>query len=82
MRLVGRNVDRARYLLWPVRFTRKTDGFPPHWGWHGWHVRYENVSREKTSAGCMPGYRAVYGQTLHLGRLLILFGPGGKAVRS
>ncbi len=66
-----------RYLLWPIRF-----GLVPVFAgkrcyaftWHGWHIRYEKVPPAKTSRGCMPGNRGVYGQTLHLGFFQVRLG--------
>ena len=73
-----RNADGDRYLLWPIGV-----GLVPRLGGkrlyaisqHGWHVRYETVPVEKTSRGCMPGFRAVSGQTLHFWFFQVRLGP-------
>jgi hypothetical protein len=80
MRLIGKNDDRARYHLWPIRLKWKTRANNlslnlSHWGWHGWQTGAERVPEAKTSFGCMPGYRKTFGQTLYLGRLLVILGP-------
>jgi hypothetical protein len=76
MRFLKRvNDDGDRFYLWPIR-VRWAPGRATRWfDWHGWQVGTESVSRVKTSRACMPGYRRVFGQTLHLGPLLVMFGP-------
>lgn len=83
MRLRGGNTERARYLLWPISFGWRDDNgvaltrYSPRrlLAWHGWQVGYERVPESKTSLGCMPGIRSVFGQTVHIGsRLMIFFG--------
>lgn len=87
MRLIGKNEDGARYHLWPIRFGWHDNTIPrlKFFAWHGWQTGYDTVPHEKTSRGCMPGYRSTFGQTLHIGRLFICFGPrswqGKRAAR-
>jgi hypothetical protein len=72
-----RSDDGGRYLLLPVHVKLSPRRFGLGWlfGRHGWQVGSEAVPFEKTSHGCMPGYRDVYGQTVHLGPIQIIFGP-------
>ena len=75
---VVQNKDRDRWQWWPVRLmwrersTHLVD-------WHGWQVANERVDVSKTSARCVPGYRAVFGQTFHFGPLKICFGRNRDA---
>lgn len=66
--------DGARLQLWPVRI-----GLCPrlqrfHIGWHAWHVCDEHVPEDETQFGYMPGWRGVFGQTVHLGFFQIRLG--------
>jgi hypothetical protein len=74
-----------RYALWPIAlgWVPRSIGFVcnPEWWqrmwsftWHGWQTGYEDVPEEQTSLGCMPGKRAVFGQTLHLGFFQVYLG--------
>ena len=73
LRHIGEHGDR--YLRWPIRFAWGHQ-LPPtsFFAWHGWQVRDEPCALEETSDRCVPGYRGVFGQTLHIGRLKIMFG--------
>lgn len=64
-----------RWQLWPIglRWGDKLSSSRP-FSTHGWRVGTESVPVAKTSFGCMPGFRKVFGQTLHLWRLKICFG--------
>lgn len=66
--------DGSRWQVWPVRIRFKRGASHRWLARHGWQVGSESVPVEKTSFGCMPGYRAVFGQTLHFGPLKILLG--------
>ena len=62
----------SRLQFWPVRLKW---GVTTSWfSTHGWQTGSERVPVEKTSFGCMPGFRAVFGWTFHLGRLKVCFG--------
>lgn len=86
-----RSEEGERYCLWPIRLglvPRKGSVNCPWWRrfyaftWHGWQTHTEQVPVEKTSKGSMPGFRRVFGQTLHLGFLQIRLGrrePGLEA---
>ncbi len=65
--------DKSRRVNWPIRLRWSSN----HKGWfttHGWQIGSERVPVEQTSFGCMPGYRAVFGWTFHLGPLKVCFG--------
>ncbi len=64
--------DGDRYLLWPIRIKWRPYG--TYWGWHGFQVGTELCSLSETSKACIPGHRRVFGQTLHVGPLKIVFG--------
>lgn len=83
--------DGNRWLLWPIRlrWVRPLCETSGPWtgaprlfrGWfvtHGWSVGDERVPVAKTAHGMMPGWRKLYGQTLHLGRLKICFGDARR----
>ena len=67
--------DGNRYLLWPISFAWGHQ-LPPSsfFAWHGWQVGSEPCALEDTAQSCVHGFRGVFGQTLHIGRLKILFG--------
>ena len=67
--------DGSRYLLWPIRFAWGHQ-LPPSsfFAWHGWQVGHEPCALEDTARNCVSECRDVFGQTLHIGRLKILFG--------
>jgi hypothetical protein len=86
--------DGNRWALWPISLRwvpplRLSEVDGPHSGaprlhsaWlatHGWWIENESVPAAKTAFGMMPGFRKVYGQTLHLGRLKICFGKTRNA---
>lgn len=63
-----------RWLLWPIRL-RWVPGSPSRWFTsHGWQVGTERCPESQTGGRHMPGFRGVFGRTLHLGRLKVLFG--------
>ena len=69
------DTDRNRWALWPIslRWGAKECSSRPG-NTHGWFIDYEAVPSSLTSYGCMPGWRKLYGQTLHVWRLKICFG--------
>jgi hypothetical protein len=72
--------DRSgnRRVLWPIRL--KWGQFPHWFERHGWPVGSERCNY--TAWGYMPGWRGVNGQTLHLGKLKVMFGkPWPDGVR-
>jgi hypothetical protein len=67
--------DKSRHCLWPISFKWGNQlPMSKFFNWHGWQVYCEDVPVEKTSVGCIPGKRAVFGQTFHIGPLKILLG--------
>ena len=71
-----RHPDGHRRALWPIRLKW---GHYSHWFVrHGWILDHERCSY--TARGCMPGWRGVYGQTIHFGKLKVCLGKytGGK----
>lgn len=64
--------DRSRLQFWPIRLAwgRSSSWFATH----GWQVGSELCGRHETSLGNAPGRRDVFGWTLHLGLLKVLFG--------
>ena len=80
------NKNGERFQNWPIRL-KWGDKLSSNWfGRHGWQTGFEVVPVEQTSFGCMPGRRAVFGWTFHIGRLKVCFGrelpelPQGAAV--
>lgn len=71
--------ERHRYQFWPIRIKLLPDtGWSKGWFIaHGWQTGDERVSVEKTGYGMIPGFRKVFGWTLHFGRLKIIFGNKG-----
>lgn len=69
-----------RWLLWPIRlrWVAETGAIRTNsrrWVTsHGWQVGTEVCAVSETGKHCMPGYRGVFGRTLHFGRLKVLFG--------
>lgn len=67
-----------RWLWWPVRLRWVSDhpkSLRSKWfTTHGWQVGSERCSVAQTGKRNMPGYRGVFGRTLHFGRLKVLFG--------
>lgn len=67
-----------RWLWWPIRLrwvqpiskSLRSKWFTTH----GWQVGTERCAESQTGRRCMPGFRDVFGRTLHLGRLKVLFG--------
>lgn len=72
-----RKDDGGRFLLWPISVERGMPGCW-HFGQHGWELGAERVDFEDTAIGNMPGYRSVYGQTIHLGPIRVSLGPLGE----
>lgn len=67
--------DGVRVMMWPISLRWSTKN--ANSGWfkvHGWQVGAEHVDKSQTSFGMVPGRRALYGWTFHLGRLKVLFG--------
>jgi hypothetical protein len=67
--------DGNRWLLWPIRLRVAEHRSKAWFKTHGWQIGFEPVPESQTAFGCMPGWRGLYGQTFHLGRLKVLFGP-------
>ncbi len=68
-----RDKIKNRYVLWPIRFAwakTRNDLFD----WHSWVIGGEKCKIADTAIGMEVGYRGVLGQTLHIGRLHIIFG--------
>jgi hypothetical protein len=63
-----------RWLLWPIRLSWGPKLSSAWFTTHGWQVDTERCSVAETGKRCMPGFRGVFGRTLHLGRLKVLFG--------
>jgi hypothetical protein len=63
-----------RFCLWPISLGW-ISGWTPFFTWHGWGIGHESCLVSETGNLSMPGYRDIYGQTLHLGPLKIMFGP-------
>lgn len=69
-----RDDDGNRWQIWPIRL-KWGDGISSGWfKTHGFQTGVEPTSDGTTARGCMPFLRKVFGQTLHLGRLKIVFG--------
>lgn len=66
--------DGHRVVVWPISIKWSTKLASKWLGVHGWQIGSERVHDDLTSFGMMPGRRALYGWTFHLGRLKILFG--------
>ena len=79
MKLITKDSDGNRWLLWPIRVKWGAAGSSTWFKSHGWCVGSESVPTSETAFGCMPGFRDVFGQTLHFGRLKITFGKGREA---
>lgn len=73
--------DKSRYHLWPIGLGLLPKLVPfGTFSSHGWQTHCEDVPVEQTSRGCVPGKRAVFGQTLTLGFFQIYFGPRPRNV--
>lgn len=66
--------NKSRRLMWPISLKWSAATTSRWFRQHGWQVGSERCSAADTSDGCMPGYRAVFGWTLHLGQLKVVFG--------
>lgn len=74
-----RTSDGHRIELWPIRlkWVRPLTPDAPRTLWphrHLWQTCSERTPDGSTAFGMMPGYRKVYGQTWHFGRLKLCFG--------
>lgn len=65
--------DGDRYHLRPIRFAWNPSA-SCWFKWHGWQTGAERCAYSETSKSCVPGYRRVFGQTLHFGPLKVMFG--------
>lgn len=74
--LKTRDEEGHRWQLWPIRlgWARPLIGWSSWFATHGWQTGSELTGDGSTAYGMMPGYRKVFGQTLHLGRLKLKFG--------
>jgi len=57
-----------RWLLWPIRLSWGPKLSSAWFTTHGWQVDTERCSVAETGKRNMPGFRGVFGRTLHLGR--------------
>jgi hypothetical protein len=64
-----------RCHLWPIRISWGPKASSVWFVTHGWQTGVERCAPHETSEACMPGYRRLFGQTFHLGRLKVKFGP-------
>lgn len=74
MTLRKRDSEGNRWQLWPVRLSWGDRVSSCWFTTHGWQTGTEPTEDGSTAHGMMPGLRKVFGQTLHLGRLKVLFG--------
>lgn len=72
------NIDKDgdRWAWWPVslRISWRFGNWRQWFKTHGWQIGSERVDPALTSRACMPGFRRVFGWTLHLGPLKVCFG--------
>lgn len=66
--------DKSRWMWWPIRIKFSAASASTWFRRHGWQTGFERVAVSKTSFGCMPGFRSVFGQTWHFGRLKVCLG--------
>jgi hypothetical protein len=61
--------------FWPISF-KWGNQIPcsTFFAWHGWQIGAENCHLHETSKSCISGFRDIYGQTIHIGKLKIIFG--------
>lgn len=71
-----RDDEGHRWQLWPIRlgWAAPLIGWSPWFRTHGWQTGSEPTPNGSTAFGMAPGFRKVFGQTLHLGRLKVKFG--------
>jgi hypothetical protein len=63
-----------RFQVWPIRLKWSAGSASRFFDRHGWQTGTERTPDGSTGGRCMPGYRAVYGQTFHIGRLKVCLG--------
>jgi hypothetical protein len=66
--------DRAVRLWWPIKLRWIKGGNHTFICTHWFAVGSERCSDDETSGRCCPGYREVFGWTLHIGNLKVIFG--------
>lgn len=73
-----RSAAGDRRLLWPIRLNWGDMSSSCWFGRHSWYVGPE--TNYPGSLSCIPGWRQVYGQTIHFGRLKVCFGKQWSAI--